>query len=104
MGSVRASSTVLSRETSSTRRISSTQSWGMSSNVARNVFSALYAGSTATTFLSRKGGGAEGYPREKRRRADSTTIARGEWRAVPAGQPPLRSARARTPLFDRDDL
>jgi hypothetical protein len=30
----------------------------MSSNVARNVFSALYAGSTATTFLSCSGMGA----------------------------------------------
>src|SRR5712691_10270854 len=52
MGSCRASSTVRSREQSSTRSVSSTHSLGMSSYVACRVFSALYAGKTATTFFS----------------------------------------------------
>src|SRR5437763_1051184 len=55
IGSACASSTVRSREQSSTSRISSTQSFGMSSKVAWRVFSALYAGKTATTFLSWSG-------------------------------------------------
>src|ERR1044071_6774813 len=55
MPSSRDSSTVRSREQSSTSRISSTQSCGMSSYVAFSVRSALYAGRTAMTFFSWRG-------------------------------------------------
>src|SRR5215213_4260865 len=55
MPSSRLSSTVRSREQSSTRRISSTHSLGMSSYVAASVRSALYAGRTAMTFFSCRG-------------------------------------------------
>ncbi len=51
-GSVRASSTVPSREPSSTRMISSTHSRGMPDTVAASVRAALSAGITTITFAA----------------------------------------------------
>src|SRR5215212_5443219 len=52
----RATSTVSSFDTSSTRMIRLTISWGMSAYVRSSVFAALYAGMTMTTLGSSIGG------------------------------------------------
>src|SRR6476619_924396 len=93
----RAMSTVSSCDTSSTRMIRSTMSWGMSAYVRSNVRAALYAGMTMTSRGSEGWATARRVP-EAARWHDASLDRHPTYATIAATRPDPRSFR---PMFER---